>query len=271
MFRKPKLAKIFEDTQKFYSNNDILKENVKELRANTKFYEADEYPVVTNNGNRLGTITVTKSRTFEAAMRLDKEHVGKKIAVLNFASATTPGGGVVGGASAQEECLCRCSTLYPSIDRRWLRDKYYNVNRTAHNPLYTDAIIYSPNVIICKTDEDFPVRMNDTDFVSVDVITCAAPNLSHVEEVSSDELFDIHLRRARHILQVAAANGVDVLVLGAFGCGAFSNPPKVVATAYKIMLEEFREFFDAIEFAIYCRDFEMENYTVFNEVMSSAQ
>lgn len=145
------------------------------------------------------------------------------------------------------------------------------MNRTAHNPLYTDAIIYSPNVIICKTDEDFPVRMNDTDFVSVDVITCAAPNLSHVEEVSSDELFDIHLRRARHILQVAAANGVDVLVLGAFGCGAFSNPPKVVATAYKIMLEEFREFFDAIEFAIYCRDFEMENYTVFNEVMSSAQ
>lgn len=84
MFRKPKLAKIFEDTQKFYSNNDILKENVKELRANTKFYEADEYPVVTNNGNRLGTITVTKSRTFEAAMRLDKEHVGKKIAVLNL-------------------------------------------------------------------------------------------------------------------------------------------------------------------------------------------
>ena len=40
-------------------NNGILRENVKELRANTKFYEADEYPVVTNNGNRLGTITVT--------------------------------------------------------------------------------------------------------------------------------------------------------------------------------------------------------------------
>lgn len=65
---------------------------------------------------------VTKSKTFEAAMRLRKERPDAKIAVLNFASATNPGGGVKSGSSAQEESLCRCSTLYPTLNQRKLWD-----------------------------------------------------------------------------------------------------------------------------------------------------
>ena len=58
-------------------------------------------------------------------MKLYEENPGAKIAVMNFANAFHAGGGVTTGASAQEECLCRTSTLYPLLYRRTLRDTFY--------------------------------------------------------------------------------------------------------------------------------------------------
>ena len=74
---------------------------------------------------------------------------------LSFASATRPGGGVKNGSSAQEESLCRCSTLYPTIDSGRFWERYYNVNREKKDNRHTDACIYSPGVIICKTDGNY--------------------------------------------------------------------------------------------------------------------
>ena len=67
---------------------------------------------------------------------------------------------------------------------------------------------------------------------------------------------------------LAADNGVDILVLGAFGCGAFRNDPGVLAKAYANVLKDCRRYFDLIEFAIFCRDFETENYDAFAEVLA---
>lgn len=313
MNRKEQLKEVFEDTQRFYEENTVLKEAVETNRNNTKLYEADDYPDLPILGtveslwamaeNPDGSlyaqsaayaamkeiekgapndpiqhnqeVRITKHKTFEAAMALHKEFPDKKIAVLNFASATRPGGGVKIGSSAQEESLCRCSTLYPTIDRRWLWQKYYDVNRVANDVIHTDACIYSPGVIICKTDESIPQRMPENEFVTIDVITCAAPNLRnepanwHNPEtgkpirMDSNQLYEIHLKRAQHIFHIAAANKVDILILGAFGCGAFRNDPAVVAQAYRIAIIPYKARFDLIEFAIYCRDYEIENYDAF--------
>ena len=174
--RQEKLIAVFTDTQAFYGEEPVLVRAVEESRKQTVFHPADDYPAIPDC-QRSGRIVVSKSKTFQAATEQNRKHPGQRIAVLNFASPTNPGGGVKRGSSAQEESLCRCSTLFPTIDRRWLWDKYYTPNRDARDPIGTDALIYSPGVVICKTDENIPERMPPEEFVTVDVITCAAPNL----------------------------------------------------------------------------------------------
>ena len=278
--RRERLIQVFEDTRQFIRENPALAQKAEEARQATEFYPVEEYPQISAQPGRAGTIRVTKHKTFEAATAIHQSHPEWRIAVLNFASATTPGGGVIKGSSAQEESLCRCSTLYPALTAPSLWDAYYSVNRAARNPLYTNALIYTPGVVICKTDEDYPERMEEKDWVEVDVITCAAPNLrqrpgnmynldqSAPVVVSPEELLALHKSRARHILTVAASKGVDAIVLGAFGCGAFQNDPTVVAKAYKGVLEEMKGYFSLIEFAIYCRQRETANYDAFSRVLA---
>ena len=280
MDKRERLAVIFRDTQQFYSTNPALMAAVEASRKNTKLYDAGAAPGFPDGVNKAGAVTVTKSRTYEAAMRLSDTYPGRKIAVLNFASATKPGGGVINGSSAQEESLCRCSTLYPTLDRRFLWQSYYDVNRAAGDVLHTDACSDSPGSVICKTDENFPERMPQEDWVTVDVISCAAPNLRNTPanlynpengqavSILPADLQRLHEQRARAILAVAADNGVDILVLGAFGCGAFRNDPRVVAKAYANVMKDCRRYFNLIEFAIFCRDFETENYDAFAEVLA---
>ena len=142
----------------------------------------------------------------------------------------------------------------------------------------SDSLIYTEGVVICKTDEDLPKRMPKEDWVTVDVITMAAPDLRDKSNMhaaligngtymNNAELFGYHVKRAMHMLTVAAHKEVDILVLGAFGCGAFQNDPEVVARAYRTALDEFPKLFKKIEFAVYCPAVDTTNYSVFKRVL----
>ena len=82
-------------------------------------------------------------------------------------------------------------------------------------------------------------------------------------EISAADLQTLHERRLRRIFDVAALNGAEAIVLGAFGCGAFRNDPKVVAAAAKNVVAEYRHAFRAIEFAVYCRPGDTANFDAF--------
>ncbi|MBQ7569013.1 TIGR02452 family protein [bacterium] len=279
--RTERLINIFNDTQARYNDNPDLAAAVKKSCREAKLYEADEYPTLTDDLRKPQCeVTITKLKTFEAAMRQRQLHPQAKIAVLNFASATNPGGGVKKGSIAQEECLCRCSTLYPTLDTQTFWQKYYNVNRASCDAKHTDACIYSPNIVVFKSDEQFPAMLKPQDWVTLDVITCAAPNLrsnpnnrfnpGQAQKISltPDQQYKLHLQRARHILTVAASHNADILILGAFGCGAFRNDPYAVARAYRDALGELHKYFSRVEFAIYCRDNETINFNAFRQVLT---
>lgn len=259
---------IFNDTLNFIKEDKILSDSSFASSKSTIIYK--EKLVANKRTVRAGKVTITTNRTFEAAIKMHKKHPNKKIAVLNFASATNPGGGVANGSSAQEESLCRCSTLYPVLSSQYLFKNFYLLNRREHNPLHNDLVIYSPEIIICKSDDEVNKRLKREEFVKVDVISAAAPNLRErsaniFNSISDMDLYDIHISRGKQIIEVALQNNIEILILGAFGCGAFKNNPTIVAEAYKELMKEYAKYFDEIEFAIFCREYDKKNYYIFKD------
>ena len=271
---------VFQNTMNWINSEPDLSASISVAKKNTTVFYEDNYPVFDESKKNRMILTVSRDRSYQAAMRLHKDNPGDKIAVMNFANAFHAGGGVTNGSSAQEESLCRTSTLYPLLYRRTLRDTFYKHHHDLNTPKASDSLIYTEGVIICKTDEDLPKRMSKEDWVTVDVITIAAPDLreesnKHASlvnggiKMSNAELFGYHIKRAMHMLTCAAAKGADILVLGAFGCGAFQNDPEVVARAYKNALQEFPKVFKQIEFAVYCSPSDSRNYDVFSRTLAS--
>ena len=268
--KKQKKVEIFEDTERLYTTIDEFADYIKDTIACTKFYPANCSLPPARQLDTPASINVTKSKSLQAAYNYLEKFPETKVCVHNFASATHPGGGVRWGSSAQEECLCRCTTLYPCLNTSDLFKKYYAFHRNRHDTYYTDAIIYTPNVVALKTDDDFPVRLPNNKWYKLDVITCAAPNLrdSVLNKESYKDFIELHRKRAEKIILVAAENGADVLIAGAFGCGAFKNPPQLVAQAWKQAIAQHRKALKHIEFAVYCTPRDEKNYWAFKGEMA---
>lgn len=192
---------------------------------------------------------ISGKRTFEAA----KAYKGKKVAVLNFANNHSIGGAPF-SACAQEESLCRCSTLLPCLQA--MKEMFYDRHIQEYmnceiNHMGSDDLIYTSDVVVFKTDEltdpVYPMMMPMEEWYKVDVITCAAPELWHGNRMPSDYEKQI-TSRIKQILDAAAVSGVEVLILGAWGCGAFRNPADIVARVFRTQLKNYS--FDIVEYAL---------------------
>lgn len=188
-------------------------------------------------------ITVRNETTFTAVENLVV--MGFKPAALNLASATSPGGGFLKGARAQEEYLARSSTLYAC-----LRDNpMYAYHSARLDAFYSDYVLYSPNVLVLRND-DGELRLP----YSCAIITSPAVNAAAVQKYASARMGDIAAAmwtRLLKVLAVAEKHGHDTLVLGAWGCGAFGNSGDVIAGLFhQALTQNFQGAFSRIVFAI---------------------
>lgn len=214
---------------------------------------------------QIGVVQVTSFAGAKALVQVGKT------AVLNFANPHFPGGGVKNGATAQEECLCRSSNLYPCLAAEQVVEEFYRYHREKTDYFFSDRLIYTRDVTVFKSDEPLPGLLPQEQWFQVDVITCAAPYLAKRKYTNQAALGETFRSRIRNILEAAIDNEVEVLVLGAFGCGAFQNPPQVVAHAFRQVLQEPRygKAFRKILFAIRANHpQEQENLRVFTDVFS---
>ena len=195
---------------------------------------------------------------------------GYKPAILNQASRRHPCGGYDAGANAQEEALCRASTLSQSLYQYY--DSKYKCVRDAQVPMRYNAYpldivfggIYSPDVTFFREGKDKFYAFREQPF-KCGVITVAALSFRESNRYCNDELHfrasdggftpqgeAVQLNKIRTIYRIALKNGHDSIVLGAFGCGVNKLPSAAVANQFKAVLEEpeFKGKFAALVFAI---------------------
>ena len=119
-----------------------------------------------------------------------------------------------------------------------------------------DDLIFTPDVVVFKTDERTkpicPQMMEPIEWYKVDVITSAAPELLWVVNRIPSDYESIITSRIKKILDVAAKEKDEVLILGRWGCGVFMNDPKVVSKTFYTLLKNYD--FKTVEFALATND-----------------
>ena len=240
---------VMTDTKKQYESVPELIEAVK-YSIDHQYIVAHEENIDQSKAQDSQTKYICSGkRSFEAA----KAYKGKKTAVLNFANNHAAGGAPY-SAGAQEESLCRCSTLLPCLQA--LYGPFYKKHMDEYgrhivDEMGSDDLIYTPDVVVFKTDERTdpicPQMMDRSEWYKVDVITCAAPDLRNMRHIPAN-YEEVIFSRVKKILDVAAKERVEALILGAWGCGAFKNDPVVVSMAFHSLLKNYN--FEVVEFAL---------------------
>lgn len=154
--------------------------------------------------------------------------------VLDLASQLHPGGSYRSGATAQEEDLCRRSDLW-----KFLEPLPY--------PHPEAGGYYLPRVSFFREGVDKEYQYKDA--IDVLPVLCVAairnPDLEHTPDgprLSANDI-DATIRCMWTQFKMAYDYGHDALVLGAFGCGAFHNPPEQIAQLY---LQTVTRFFPGV-------------------------
>lgn len=192
-------------------------------------------------------------------------HGNGKVAVMNFANAFKPGGGFLEGAKAQEETLCRCSTLYASLTSTKADKYYYGYNwylRNHGNKDISARVMVSPYVLFMRNDQNGYEWESDPRLISV--ISAAAFDgrngrlTDEVQPQVDKSMKDL----IRNTVVAAIDGGYRTLILGAFGCGAFKHKPEKVARYFIDVLAEegLERYFKNIVFAIPAGDDKLKKF-----------
>lgn len=164
-------------------------------------------------------------------------------------------------------------TSFPSVRKKMQAKKWKQLQRTAY-VFYGLMYVHIILINIPYARLGLGMYVANVVIYSIVFLGYAAMRISKAVSVKAaritdDELLAIHEKRFTRILDIALTNNNDVVILGAFGCGAFENNPGVVAAAAKNVVEKYIHAFRVIEFAVYCSPRDSNNYDVFSSVFGN--
>jgi uncharacterized protein (TIGR02452 family) len=226
-------------------NVDIDEKQLINAAVGTRVYVEKEFPQLhTRNKSFTTKVTLFNGDCINAGLWLKKqiqnsEH--NKVAVLNMASAHSPGGGYKNGAGAQEENLHRRTNLYQCLENV----DHLDENRQWSYPIPEFGGIFTTDAVVIRGSEDkgYPWLQNPENLSFISVAAYRNPKWDPKIETGM-------MRKMKIMLNMCLENHHYNVVLSAFGCGAYRNPPKNVARCFKKVVTEFNGLFDNIIFAI---------------------
>ena len=164
-----------------------------------------------------------------------------KVCVVDPCSFTRPGGAYEDGSFGPEQILCAESNLYPAL--LGCKPAYHQKNRGfSSGMLFTDRALYLPDVVFVR---DGAIRR-------ADVIAIPEPNRARALENhrSERECENALADRIEALLRIAAANGCETLVVGAFGAGPQGFDPEKPCSLFKAWIEAHPGAIKRIVFAV---------------------
>lgn len=243
------------------------------------------------------TVSVQNVDCFNAAQDLlDKGY--DRVLVHNLANRFSAGGGVTKGSKAQEEDQCRRSSEYRSISQSSLAfeepaaNKYLLPRRKYHEPIPEFGSIYADEVYVIKDDKyqllKKPFKISTIAVAGYDLGKLFKLDESEKQnildsqgEVSLDLFKKATMRKIRHLLDVAIAEGHTVLVLGGLSIGAFKlqgdttgQTATAVANAFKeVLLEaQYQDKFEQVVFSVLDNAPTLNsNFTIFYNTLDNLQ
>lgn len=108
-------------------------------------------------------------------------------------------------------------------------------------------------------------RLNDDEIFPFFELRAAAQNCAHGQDFDAAEA----RRRIDAQLDTLIAHNQRHAVLGAWGCGAFANPPEIVAALYRDALALRRKAFTHVIFAIINTHPNRDNQRIFANALQS--
>lgn len=203
-------------------------------------------------------ISVEPIDTFEAVIKYTNIYK-QRVTALNMACWKKLGGGYLTGAIAQEEDLCRRSSLGLVIHIFEQKDE------ELVPPKYGGILIEGVNII---KDVEYNYIPDDSQVVC-DIICSAALNLRDNSKYKlSDRAFiEVTKKKIKSMLKILIKENKRIIILGAYGCGAYRNNPHIVSEIfyYYLVTKKYYTHFDKIIFAILDTKKEDNNYMIFWE------
>lgn len=195
------------------------------------------------------SVSVVNCDTFSCCQQLINQ--GCNIMALNMACQVEPGGGVENGCMAQEENCFRRSNYFMTL----IHDLY---------PIPATGCIYTPTITVIK-DQNY--QLLDHPF-TVSMVACAAiryPKITGHGTYQNELDRQLMKHKIEQIFQVGYQQHKDTLVLGAFGSGAYRNPPTEVANIFNQVIAQYNRCFKSIVFAI--KSLKDPNFDIFSTVI----